>query len=791
LHRRRAIAYLERPWRFEKFARAGDYEGVFVLLEQIARDRLREQEMELLRQREERYAAARARGEEPVLEVDEHLLPFHTLSKKAKQRVRRLLLSDDPSSLRVMGTLPRVDLLDAFQSFCAVGHEVGMDYVWRRLQQIGLPFDEEIASRWMDGIIVAAMRRRNETVDKRIKEEQEKQAAIGHGQEQEQMGALEAGEKFIAAAAAKGHAAAVAHSGASPAAPAQSSATATPTTSNLRFPRERVTAGLSSRETSFLQASAATDPDSVVALRHTFAHVGLPSTRLVRPQVDTVLNWLQRYGLIPSRRVVVQVFEALSVDNDLHGALAFISRLARMKYYVSGFTYSLLIEALTKHQNSEGAMFVFLHMERARFAPHTATFNKLIQSFARLGDYTTAYRLLQDMQRHGLAPDNATFASLIAACAAGGRMDLALDMFEYFRKFHSRLMRAKHTHRIKDIKLLQAAGSSTSPVPHDTRELVPLTLGPAPFEALILAHLARGELHEAVSRLNEMVDLSVRPTRRIYSSLINFCVDVGRLNEARQMWEQSLQVGLVPNVPLYAAYMRTITPFAELQHLYAEITQGGQAHQQQQEAEAAGGATKAGGVVVSQPGSFHGPLQPNTFVFALLLAAMVRESRLDQLGWLLREMRSTRVLPTRPMRVLIRALLHKCERPLHASLYWRLVHARTEDALDDAMLALLVDGSDEEARVLLAELAQELKEKLAAQAAQAQGEADAAAHAAAAAAASEEAAAAEEAAALAEVQHAAPVQAAEYTMEYAEPTAADFPDGVRLSPQEEEENARQ
>jgi len=197
LHRRRAIAYLERPWRFEKFARAGDYEGVFVLLEQIARDRLREQEMELLRQREERYAAARARGEEPVLEVDEHLLPFHTLSKKAKQRVRRLLLSDDPSSLRVMGTLPRVDLLDAFQSFCAVGHEVGMDYVWRRLQQIGLPFDEEIASRWMDGIIVAAMRRRNETVDKRIKEEQEKQAAIGHGQEQEQMGALEAGESSL------------------------------------------------------------------------------------------------------------------------------------------------------------------------------------------------------------------------------------------------------------------------------------------------------------------------------------------------------------------------------------------------------------------------------------------------------------------------------------------------------------------------------------------------------------------------------------------------------------------
>jgi pentatricopeptide repeat protein len=517
--------------------------------------------------------------------------------------------------------------------------------------------------------------------------------------------------------------------------------------------------------------------------------------------VDTVLNWLARYELLPSRRLVVQVFEALAVDNDLHGALAFISRLSRAKYYVSGFTYSLLIDALTKHQNSEGAMFVFLHMERARFAPHTATFNKLIQSFARLGDYTTSYRLLQDMQRHGLSPDNTTFAALIAACAQGGRMDLALQMFDYFRKFHSRLTRAKHTHKIKDIKLLQSARAaaaasasssdpSSSVVPHDTRELVPLTLGPAPFEALILAHLARGELHESVARLNEMVALSVQPSRRIYASLINFCVDANRNSEAKQLWEQALEIGVVPNVSLYTAYMRTLTALADLQHLYAEMTQGGDAHphadQHALPAEDAAAkqrvtvaAAENGGVVVSAPGSFHGPLLPSAYVFAQLLAAMLREGRVEQLGWLVAEMRSARVLPNRPMRVLMRALLHKAGRVVEARLFWRLVHTRSADALDDAMIELLVKGSDEaQARALLAELDAEWQanRERAARSQQQDTELEP----------SDESAVEEEAAALAEAQHAAPVQAAEYVSEYTEPTAADFPQGVRLPPQEEE-----
>jgi hypothetical protein len=112
-------------------------------------------------------------------------------------------------------------------------------------------------------------------------------------------------------------------------------------------------------------------------------------------------------------------------------------------------------------------------------------------------------------------------------------------------------------------------------------------------------------------------------------------------------------------------------------------------------------------------------------------------------------------------------------------LFWRLVHTRSADALDDAMIELLVKGSDEaQARALLAELDAEWRanREKAARSQQQDTELEP----------SDESAVEEEAAALAEAQHAAPVQAVEYVSEYTEPTAADFPQGVRLPPQEEE-----
>jgi pentatricopeptide repeat protein len=199
--------------------------------------------------------------------------------------------------------------------------------------------------------------------------------------------------------------------------------------------------------------------------------------------------------------MVRSVFEALAIDNDIHAGLAFITRLYKLKYYVSGFTYALFIQALAKHQNSQGCMFVFLHMEKAKFAPHAQTFNALIHAFAMIGDYQTAYRIMQDMQSSKLQPNGHTFAAIIEACCRAGKMDLALDMFEYLKAHHTNLTTTKQIHtaaeqdasaRInKNIKLLAVP-------PQPVQQTVPLTLGPQPYAVLIGEYLRLGQLPKAI-----------------------------------------------------------------------------------------------------------------------------------------------------------------------------------------------------------------------------------------------------------------------------------------------------
>ena len=607
-------------------------------MEERARAKLREAEEQKLRERQERMDAARARGEDPEPEVDEHTLPWKTLTKKARKRVRSLLLSTDPP-IRILKTVPKQEMVDCLQAFAAEAQETGMEYCYRRMNQVGVPFDEEIASRWMGGIITAATRRREAEATKLYA--------------QKQLEAAAAGTDVEPAAAAS-----VPHAG--------------------HRPRQRLrelTPGHLDLRPETIQRH---DPVSVRAARATPSAlalgVGLPCSKLVRAQVDLVMGWMDRYAQIPSFRVVRQIFEALAIDNDIHGGLAFITRLARMKYYVSGFTYAMLIEALAKYQQSEGVMFVFLHMERARFAPHAQTFNSLIASFAGLGDYKTSYRLMQDMIKAGCTPNNATFASLIEACVRGDNLELGLEMFEYFRTWHRTLTVAVSDRtRNKNIKLVGLDNA-----PDDVRIKQPLALGREPFEAIMHGYLATGQLAKAIEVVNDMVAQGIAPSARTYSILLeavrtNYAkspqqqtempaqassethsdstaapastsaaataetVDSASvrarksLDVACQLWVQALGIGVSPTVRMYTALMRHQLSFADVKHLYDELVQGSEdfALQQKNRKKDDGASYDKTEVVgadaLQSPSTFHAPLRPNLPVFQILISALAQE----------------------------------------------------------------------------------------------------------------------------------------------------------------------
>ena len=689
------ISHPERPWLFAPLARRNDFEGAFQLMEERARARLREAELQKLQERAERMEAARARGEDPAEEVDEHTRPWKQLTKKGRKRVRGLLLSTDPA-IRVLGSVPRDELIDALQAFAAEGKEEAMEYIYRRMNQMGVPFDEEIASRWLAGIIVAASKRRARAAAEERMNEEIKQLD-DEAEQQQRLAASDSGN--AAAATANDSTAPTSDSGSAP---------ASAPVSKLKLSRGRL--DLSPENV------ARHDPTSVALARasSTALGVGLPCTRLVRVQVDLVMAWLDRYAFIPSYRIVQQIFEALAIDNDLHGAVAFITRLHRMKYYVSGFTYAVLIQALAKHQNSEGCMFVFLHMERAKFAPHAATFNMLISSFARLGDYTTAYRLMQDMQRHKLTPDNRTFASLIEACARANKLDMAEEMLQYFKTFHARLTRSVRVHSVKNIKLIGIENA-----PDDERRHVTLELGPEPFEALLQGYLLARRLPDAIRVLNEMITSAapLKPSSRSYALLLDECLRQGRpLEVARQLWEQALSVGVKPTARLYLAYMRHVPTFALTQNLYMELITGSSSLTGDEDVESGHSGSDGQTDVVSSASTssstFHAPMQPTLHVFQELLNKMGREKAVHLLPWLLAQMREQKVAPTLYFLQQLCRFLFESGRGAHALLLRHTFIAQGEKGLTDEFAHKLAFATQADIQPELTELMRAHEKKL-------------------------------------------------------------------------------
>lgn len=461
-------------WEFARFAQQNQFEAVFDHLEQVARERLATQEREVFASREVERAAALAAGTEPAVYEDEQ--PLDKLSKKARRRVLARLTSTSPS-LAILRSLPRSTFVDAFQSFSSLGHLDACDYIVRRMEQIGHVMDSDLAQRWMEGIIVVATQTRQVRTKEKI--------------EQMQLASSEDSTTRAIAATT------------SPTATRTGKAAGQESSTPRTSPSNDPTASFSSSSS---LSSTSSDPSFGTLASPLLHGIGLPTTGLVGHHLTHLLMHIERAKLLPSYTLVRSVFEGLAIDNDIHGGLAFITRLYKLKYYVSGFTYAIFIEALAKHQNSQGCMFVFLHMEKAKFAPHAQTFNALIHAFSMLGDYQTAYRLMQDMQASKLQPDSHTFAAIINACCRAGKLELALQMFDYLKKHHTQLTTVQQIRTSeeqpqegqqvgKDIKLLTVR-------PQVVRKTVPLALGPQPYAVIIGEYLRMKDLPKAIVRHN-------------------------------------------------------------------------------------------------------------------------------------------------------------------------------------------------------------------------------------------------------------------------------------------------
>lgn len=492
-----------------RWARAGDAAGLVDHLETQQRERLRGEEERERAQRRAAGEAAIARGEQPP--ADERDLPWSALSKKARRRARQRLMSDS-DSIRIVASLPLDVWFDALQSFASLGQTEGADYILRRMEQVGVldGLDaaqvEQLALKWIEGITQQAVEVRKQHAEQVLQSEAAAQQMRDAEQQQAQAQQLEDG-------AAQEE---------QPPQPSSDSSLAT-TSSSLA--------------SSNPLPSALADPAQLSA--------GLPCSGRVRASLSGVFDFLQRWlptrpgrphgaRAAPTLHIVRASMEALALDNDVHGALALVARLHKMRYHVTGLTYALIIHALAKHQNSEGCMFVFLQMEKAKFTPNVQTFNALISAFARVGDYRTAYRLLRDMQRSGLPgaqmADSRTFAAIVEACCRAGKMELAIEMVDYLNKNYAKLPGVniqQQQHQIQDGRNAeqqqgehageeQQHSSSTGEVVASSQSSLHQKLSPAlgahTYGVLINEYLRLNQLPQAiVSRMLHCMQACVCP----------------------------------------------------------------------------------------------------------------------------------------------------------------------------------------------------------------------------------------------------------------------------------------
>ncbi|KAH8555131.1 hypothetical protein BGW37DRAFT_475851 [Umbelopsis sp. PMI_123] len=219
------------------------------------------------------------------------------------------------------------------------------------------------------------------------------------------------------------------------------------------------------------------------------------------------------------------LLQAYIRQNDLEQVLETYRRLTNAYHKADVHTFSHLMTAFASRNNIRGVEGVFNNMKEQNVQPDTVCWSILIQAYCRSGDMDSARKALQQMVESNVAPNHNTLAILVDGCIQSGEIDTAKIIVD---KVTEEAI-SEHNSLVSDVERGAIYGGYTGKVP-------------LLMEDLLDQHYQEKH-HDS-------------PVPHIYMPLVDGLIGLGKIEDAKKVFGQSLQIGLRMNMVMYVTLMK-------------------------------------------------------------------------------------------------------------------------------------------------------------------------------------------------------------------------------------------
>ncbi|KAG2404924.1 Pentatricopeptide repeat-containing protein [Vigna angularis] len=251
---------------------------------------------------------------------------------------------------------------------------------------------------------------------------------------------------------------------------------------------------------------------------------------------------------------------------NLSEASVYVSEIVQAGFALDTFTYTSLILGHCRSRNVDGACCVFGLMWRKGCPRNEVSYTNLIHGLCEAGRIGEALKLFLHMEEDNCSPTVRTFTVLICALCEAGRK---LEAMNLFREMSGRGCEPNaHTYTV----LIDSSSKERNF--DDARKLLDQMLekglvpGVVTYNALIDGYCKVGKNSEALEILGLMDSNNCSPNSRTYNELI-----CGFWQEALSLVDEMIKVNLKPTVETYTNLIAEMLKEGDINHANKTLNQ--------------------------------------------------------------------------------------------------------------------------------------------------------------------------------------------------------------------------
>ncbi|XP_030950979.1 putative pentatricopeptide repeat-containing protein At5g43820 isoform X1 [Quercus lobata] len=229
-------------------------------------------------------------------------------------------------------------------------------------------------------------------------------------------------------------------------------------------------------------------------------------------------------------------------------------------------TFSYLIEGLGRAGRIDDAVEIFEHMKDKGCVPDTGTYNAMIFNSISIGDFEGCMKYYKSMLSNNSDPDVITYTTLISALLKARKVADALELFD----------------EMLSRSLIPCTGTVTSflePLcsygpPHAAMMIykkarkVGCRISLSAYKLLLMRLSRFGKCGMLLNMWDEMQECGYSSDMEVYEHVINGLCNIGQLENAVLVMEESLRKGFCPSRLIYSKLNNKLLALNKVERAY-------------------------------------------------------------------------------------------------------------------------------------------------------------------------------------------------------------------------------